>query len=88
MLNPEKQTPAAEPPIGLERFPGETRSAGPGLKAPAPAPPDAATKGPPLILRLDGVRRTAEVAARVRARVDEINRQLERSGAPFRLRVM
>lgn len=43
---------------------------------------------PPFVLRLEGVPATPACLARIRRRVDEINRQLQQSEVPVRLRIM
>jgi hypothetical protein len=43
---------------------------------------------PPFVLRLEGVPPTPASLARIRKRVEEINRQLRQSEVPFRLRMM
>jgi hypothetical protein len=45
-------------------------------------------EAPQFVLRFDGLPTTPTSLARVRRRVEEINRQLRLSEAPFRLRVM
>ena len=43
---------------------------------------------PPFVLRLEGVPTTPVTLARIRKRVEELNRQLRQSEVPFRLRMM
>ena len=43
---------------------------------------------PPVVLRLEGLRATPACLARIRRRVEELNRQLQHSEVPVRLRVM
>lgn len=50
---------------------------------PAGEPPPA-----PYVLRLDGVPATPASLARIRERVEEINRQFKQADVPFRLRLM
>jgi hypothetical protein len=42
----------------------------------------------PFVLRLDGVAATAESRYRISERVRRLNRALEESGTPFRLRLL
>jgi hypothetical protein len=43
---------------------------------------------PPFVLRLEGLPATPACLARIRRRVEELNRQLQQSEVPVRLRVM
>ncbi len=51
-------------------------------------PPAAEPLATPYVLRLDGVLATPASLARVRERVEAINRQFQQADVPFRLRVM
>lgn len=81
MLNAQNYAAALEPRIeNPARSPEGPEWSGEGRKALPAAPP-------PILLRLDGLRATPEALERVRQRVAEMNRQLERAGVPFRLRI-
>ncbi len=50
--------------------------------------PAAAVQPPPVVLRLEALPATPACLARIRRRVDEINRQFHQSDVPVRLRIM
>jgi len=76
---------SANTECGLNVCNGHLEDAGRNQKRPRTA---ADSLGTPYVLRLDGVPSTPASLARIRERVDEINRQFRQARVPFQLRVI